>query len=228
MSLPKKITAYATHARRAARESYYAKINWNAHLVPVVRRAIQEFGKDLQSRKCSPPLLTQLAEEISKGNMPQDANSDVGDSISIWLGRRPIAARTLSSLAGGSPILVEEGATLVFSQQAASGVVYVLLYPPSSAISKPEKSYYLLGIFQNPNLLTAAQVNQLLNDLIELDICCSTQTTPSLTCGKLLAKLDAREKALQGSDNKIFVYVKYLRYLCQALWKLYRAVHAAS
>ena len=222
------ITKIASKAEKAALESYFARVNWKAHLVPIVREAVEEFGRKLEAEGYSRPYLSLLSEALSRGEIVLDSsNSHFGDSISIQFGVRPIATNSMAPLGKRPPILVEERSALVFSQLSASGMVMVLIYPPSSAASKPTQQHYLIGTYQNPSELRKSQIIKLLRDLFEIDLCCSTQTAPSAAGAKLLVKLEARASAIQSGSAGIFAYVKYLGYLVRGLWYLYRASHAS-
>lgn len=218
------IAKTTSKAERAAIESRFARINWNAHLVPIVRLMVGEFGNKLQAEGNSSPHLSLLSEAVKRNQI--ETSSHLGDSVSIQFGVRPIATNSMSPLGTIPPILVEKRASLVFSQVAASGVVMVFIYPPSSEVSKPTQPYYLIDSFKNPSQLTKLRVKQLLQYLFEIDICCTTQTTPSVTCDRMIVKLEARAKAIQSGSAGIFAYVKYVSYLVRGLWYLYRASHA--
>jgi len=195
--------------------------------VPVVQQAFNDFSDDLKSQNRAPPYFSLLSDMVASGVVTLGPSGHLGDSITIQFGVRPIATRSLNSLAGHGPVLVEERAALVFSQAAASGGVVALIYPPTSSLSKPTKDYFLVDVYNNPRLLTKKRAVQLLCDLLEVDSCCSTQNSPSATSGKVLAKLQAREAALQGTNNSVFIYLRYLGYLARGLWKVYRATHAS-
>lgn len=217
----------SSKAERAAIESRFARVNWNAHLVPIVREIVSEFGNELKSKGYSAPHLSLLSEAVSSGEIVLDQSTHLGDSITIQFGMRPIATNSLAPIGKHPPILVEKRARLMFSQEAASGVVMVFIYPPTSANSKPTQPHYLIDTYQNPSALTRSRVRKLLRDLFEIDLCCSTQTAPSAASGKLMVKLEAREKEIQSGSSGIFAYMKYVGYLVRGLWSLYRASHAS-
>jgi len=50
------IAKIASWGERAVTKCRYARINLNAHLVPVVREMLGEFEKELRAKKFSPPL----------------------------------------------------------------------------------------------------------------------------------------------------------------------------
>lgn len=221
------ITKIASKAEKAALECYYARVNWKAHLVPVVREAAKDFGQQLEAEGYSRPHFSLLSESVSREEIILDPSNHLGDSITIQFGVRPIASNSMAPLGKSSPLLVEKRAALVFSQTAASGMVVVLMYPPSSTAAKPTQPYYLIGTYQNPSELGRLKINKFLRDLFEIDLCCSTQTAPSAASAKLLVKLEARAAAIQSGSKGIFAYVKYLGYLVRGLWYLYRASHAS-
>ncbi|MEO6293416.1 MAG: hypothetical protein ABIO88_12450 [Burkholderiaceae bacterium] len=221
------ISKIASKAERAAIESRFARINWNAHLVPIVREIVSEFENELKSEGYSAPHLSLLSEAVSCGEIVLDQSNHLGDSITIQFGVRPIATNSLAPIGTRPPILVEKRAAIVFSQAAASGVVMVLMYPPSSENSTPTQPHYLIDTYQNPSSLTRSRVRKLLRDLFEIDFCCSTQTAPSAASGKLMVKLEARAKAIQSGSAGVFAYVKYIGYLARGLWHLYKASHAS-
>ena len=221
------IAKIASKADKAALESYYARVNWNAHLVPIVRNVAENFGRQLEAEGYSRPYFSLLSESVSREEIVLDSSSHLGDSITIQFGVRPIATNSMAPLGKSSSILVEKRAALVFSQTAASGMVVALMYPPSSPAAKPTQPHYLIGAYQNPSELGGSKINKLLRDLFEIDLCCSTQTAPSASCAKLLVKLEARASAIQSGSSGIFAYMKYIGHLVRGLWYLYRASHAS-
>jgi hypothetical protein len=133
----------------------------------------------------------------------------------------------MAPLGRRAPLLVEKSAALVFSQAAASGAVTAFMYPPSSAASKPAKPAYVVDYYQNPSQLTRSRVMELLKELFEIDLCCSTQTTPSSACGKLMVRLEARDTTFQSGSAGIFAYAKYAWLVMRGLWYLYRSSHGS-
>lgn len=227
MEMNKKIASYKNSSIRSVAESRYARINWNAHLVPIARRVVANFSEVLKKERYSPIYLSQLKDSVTKDHPDFQTISELGDSITIWLGNRPIATNSIGSLHGESKLTIEKGASLVISQLAASGGVLAMLYPPESPVSKSSKPYYILDSFSNPRLLSETRFNDYLELLVKIDALCSTQNTPSVTASKEIVKLQARESALEGNSGSLFTYIKYLRYLVSGLFKVYRAAHAS-
>jgi len=221
------ISKIASKAEKAAIDSRYSCINWNAHLVPIVQNAIEEFAALLEAEGYSRPHLSLLSEAVHREELALDPSNHLGDSITVQFGVRPIATNTVSPLGKMPPILVETRAALVFSQAAASGSVVVLLYPPSSAAAEPKRKHYLVGAYESPLEIRKPKVLRYLRDLFEIDLSCSTQTAPSISCAKLLLKLEARATAIESGDMGIFRYAKYLGTLIRGLWHLYRSSHAS-
>jgi hypothetical protein len=218
-----KIAKTVAKAERSSLESYFARVNWRAHLVPVLRGTYESFHETLRSKGIVPPAWFDLGDDIAKGSVPlQSQNQDLGESISIQFGVLPLAAATLALRAGLHRVLAEERAALVFSQTAASGEVAVFIYPPSSSVSEPSKAYYLVDHFTNPRSLTVARAERLLHELLDVDLRCSTQAS-TLSAATLLAKVEARERSLDGGKSELFRYVKYAIWLARGLWRIGKA-----
>jgi hypothetical protein len=220
------ISKIVSNSERAKIESRYARINWNAHLVPTVKDAVHKFGGRLQTVEHKSPHLSLLSEAVRREEIKLDQNH-LGDSITIRFGVRAIATNSIASPEKQPHILVEKRASLVFSQDTASGAVIVHIYPPSSVASETALKHYLVGAYQNPADLREPKILKYLHDLFEIDLGCSTQTAPSLICGKLMVKLQARATAIESGSAGIFGYAKYIRQLIRGLWYLYRSSHAS-
>jgi hypothetical protein len=227
MSTQKRIAAADRKSARARVESFHARVNWGNHLVPVVRQAFDEFAAMLQQQGRKPPYFSLLSETLASGAEVSGLDGQLGDSITIQFGSRPLATSSLNSLTGRSTVQAENRAALVFSQAAASGAVSALMYPPASDVSRPVREFFHVDFYSNPRLLSRSRAVELLEDLWDVDSLCSTQNSPSKASGKVIAKLQAREEALQGTSNGFLRHFRYLYYLSKGLWKVFRAGHAA-
>ncbi len=85
-------------AQKTALESRYACINWDAHLVPIVQEAVEEFSRRLATDGYEVPHLLVRSEAVS--SQKPVSSSYPGDTVSIRFGARPVATNSESPLGG--------------------------------------------------------------------------------------------------------------------------------
>jgi hypothetical protein len=222
----KRARAEAVQANRNARESHYARINWHAHVVPIVETCFARFCSVLEKAEQDPPYLSRLSDAAQESFLRSVTEEVWGDSITISFGARPIPIRPTLAVKGRQRVLSEKQASLVISQMATTGSVIVAFYPPHSEISRPEKPYYVARLFADPRDLRPSIVMSLLRELYVLDLRCAAVVSPSKRCAKVMARLKAREDAFNGRPSSLWGLVRYGYYLAKGLFALWRNAHA--
>ena len=132
---------------REALKRRYARINWNAHLVPVVREAAADFGRAGHPL----PQVRLDSEAIDRDAVGDDSSATAEDTLTIQFG---IDAPAPSS----RPL-----PALVFAQ-APSGAVAVFLHPGGTPAAQPRR----IGDYRDPAELTRSRVRRLLRSLFDM------------------------------------------------------------
>ncbi len=214
----------ASNADRQTRKRWYARINWNAHVVPLVQEAVEAFGKEPWAKGHCPPHVSLLSDTIRPHEMPADPAAQLGDAISIQFGVRPGLADAAVPPGFSRPLLSAERAGLVFCQ-ATSGAVSVFIYPPGAAATP---RYYLVARYRDPADLTRSHIRRHLHDLFDLDVCFTRHSASSVAYGKQLLLLQDRAEAMQAGSADIVAHLQRLTHLMRGLAKLYRASRASA
>lgn len=209
----------ASRAERTALKRRYARINWNAHLVPLVQEAVAAFAKD----PCAKGEWPQVA---LLSDIPHLEHADLearpGDAITIQFGAHPGYAAAPAAPGYSRPFLAEDRTGLVFCQDASGGVA-VFVYPPAAA--RPAQRHYLVARYRNPAQLTRSRLLRLLHELFEMDHCFSRHPA-SVASGRRLLLLEARSAALEAGSADLMAQVRHLTHLARGLVNLYRLAQA--
>lgn len=199
-------------ANRMYLESYFSRVNWGAHLLPLIKVVVAEYS-DTQ-RKFGPKELhlsefhlSIASEDAQKGLFVNQQSEIWGDSIEASLGSRPIPARAVVPVNGRIKTLTEVQASLVFSQ-AVSGNVIALIYPPSSDVAMAKKPYFVVDMWKNPREIRPLHIRNLLRLTQEIDIYCSAAIFPNKKGARLLAWLHAKDSILAEGGSRIWVWIK--------------------
>jgi hypothetical protein len=195
-----------------ARERAYARLNWNAHVVPLVESRARALIAELTEAGEDAPYIDGLAEhgrmlrclwaiveddpeQLMKQN--EDQKEAWTDSLQVDFGSRPLPLRAVVPVKGRTRVVAERRAVLLFSQ-LPSGAVAILLFPPSSEVAKPEPVSYLVRLLDDPRNLTEGMVNGFLRQLYTLDRTCSAVSLRSRAAKRCLRGLAARDAATRG------------------------------
>ena len=215
----------AERANKEARESRYARLNWHAHVVPVVEESFAAFCSTLNAARLSTPFISRLSDAQASAPLNEGSEEIWGDSITISFGARPIPIRAVIPVKGRLRVLSEVQAALVISQIASTGAVIALLYPPKSEISRPEKPYFVARYFRDPRDIRRKNVMSLLNETLHLDCRCASVVSSTRRCARLIARLRAREEAFSGRPSKLWGWARYMYLAIRALFTLIRNAH---
>jgi hypothetical protein len=207
-------------ANRMYLEAYFARVNWHAHLLPLVKTSVQEFSSELKKLNLKEPYLSVLSEDVRKGYFDHQESEIWGDSITVSLGCRPIPARAVAPVKGRSKVLSEDQASLVISQ-SVSGSVVALIYPPSSEVAKPLKPYYMVDFWSNPGEIRSVHIKNLLQLMSETDMFCGAAIYPNKRGTKLLTKLQAKDAILANGGSRIWVWLQYIFQATKGVLRLY-------
>lgn len=207
-------------ADRMYLESYFARVNWYAHFLPLAKTTTQEFSLSLKKLGLKEPYLSILSEDVRNGYFDHQQSEIWGDSISVSFGSSAIPARAVAPVKGRLKMLTEERASLVISQ-SVSGSVVALIYPPSSDVAKPLKPYFMVDFWNNPRKIRSAHIRNLLYLMNEIDIFCSASICPSNRGTKLLAKLQAKDAILANGGSRIWVWLQYIFQFTKGVLRLH-------
>lgn len=201
-------------------EAYFARVNWYAHLLPLVKTSVQKFSSELKKLNLKEPYLSVLSEDVRKGYFDHQESEIWGDSITISFGCRPIPARAVAPVKGRSKVLSEDQASLVISQ-SVSGSVVALIYPPSSEVAKPLKPYYMVDFWCNPGEIRSVHIQNLLQLMNETNMFCGAAIYPNKRGTKLLTKLTAKDTILANGGSRIWVWLQYILQATKGVLRLY-------
>ncbi|MBK6999303.1 MAG: hypothetical protein IPH35_04820 [Rhodoferax sp.] len=201
-------------------EAYFSRVNWKAHLLPIIEAEVQSFSSQQRTQHLKEPHMSVLSQDVARGYFDNQKSEIWGDSITISLGRRPIPAIAVAPVKGSIKILSEEQPSLVFSQ-FVSGSVIALLYPPSSEVAKPLKPYYVVDSWANPASVRPKRIKQLLALMNEADLFCGAATYPNSRGQRLLAMLEARDAVLAKGGSRIWVWLCYTFKATTGVLRLY-------
>lgn len=157
---PHKVVAMA---EREAEKRRYARINWNAHLVPVAREAVADFGGSSAAKDHPLPQLALLSDAIDHGEIVGDASVEAGDALTVQFGVRPGGIDSPAPPGYSRPLIAPGKPALVFAQDA-SGAVAVFLYPAGPSAEKSQR----IGEYRDPADLTRSRVRRLLRSLLDM------------------------------------------------------------
>lgn len=219
MKLGAKLVSLAEGARGYCSSARYAKINWHAHFLPIVKEAYKEFSIATRQEGLQSAFMTVLSE-ANAAEFNDATPICWSDSVSLTFGIRPVPCRPVLQLKKGLWVLSETQASLVFSQ-SVSGAVTALIYPPSSEVGKPIKPYYAVAMELDPSLYTKSDVLGLLTLAFEVDIFCGARVFPNHRGGRLIAKLIARDSVIEGGGSKIWAWISYIFKSVSLVLRLY-------
>ncbi|MDE8034042.1 hypothetical protein OQ257_02515 [Actinobacillus equuli subsp. equuli] len=193
--------------------SYYSDLNWKVHAKPIILKAFNDFKNNLKDKR-NDVYISDLEECISKGQIEiQDVC--YGDNVSIRFGNDPIPYKPL----GKPKLLFEKGTSLVISY-GKGGPVYAFIYPPYSEQSKPNRNYYVINYWNNPNELTNSSIQPLLEMFLEVQFLGSL-LSPSKKKSWLFAKLEAKHIEITEGKSWIGGKIKYIFTLIRVLRAIY-------
>jgi hypothetical protein len=207
-------------AQRLHMEAYFSRVNWKAHLLPIVEAEVREFSSQRRMQNLNEPHLSVLSQDVASGYFDEQKYEIWGDSISIGLGVRPIPVRAVAPVKGSIKVLIEQQPSLIFSQ-FVSGSVIALLYPPSSEVAKPLKTYYIADAWANPVDVRPKHVSQLLALLNEVDLFCGASIYPNPRGQRFLARLEARDAVLAKGGSRIWAWLCYTFKATKGVLRLY-------
>ena len=187
-------------AERVHLEAYFARVNWRAHLVPVVVAEIQNFLSDLKPLGLKNPYWSIVRDDANKGYYDNQKSEIWTDSITISLGFRPIRVNAVVPVKGRFRTLSESQASLAISQHV-SGYVIAMIYPPSSDLAMPLKPFYVVDSWQNPGTVQPRQIRKLLGIMMEVDIFCGAEIYPNKKGTRLLTMLQAKDEILANASR---------------------------
>lgn len=141
----------------------YARINWNAHLVPVVREAVANFGSASGVKGHPLPKLELRSKTIDRGGILGDASTAAGEALTIQFGACPGGVDAPAPPGYGQPPVAAGKPALVFAQ-TPSGAVAVFLYPAGMSAAEPRR----IGDYRDPADLTRSRVRRLLRSLLDM------------------------------------------------------------
>lgn len=206
--------------RRLYLETYFAKVNWNAHLVPLVQRVESEFSDELKMAGLKTPHLSLLSKDVRSGMYEEQKEELWGDSITISFGCRPVPGIPVVRVKTRTRVLSEDQSTLVFSQ-SVSGSVVALIYPPSSDVAKPLKPYYMVRHWRNPGEVNERDVRHLLKLATKVDVFCGSYVYPNREGERLLVKLQVRDAVIADGGSPIWVNLMYILRFAGGVLRLY-------
>lgn len=205
---------------RMQTDTRYARLNWTHHLKPLAKESYLEFIKHLDGKGYSEkPYFNCLSDSVAAGEEIKTPKDIYGDSISVQYGHTPVRSRPLVTHTGGLKVLVEDGASLVFSM-GINGAVLAFIQPQKTEISKTKQKYYLIGEWRNAAEISKSDIRKMLEFLFEIQTYCGI-----LYSGKhsawILTKLSAKDASIRGGTNPLMRYVKYFTHLVNGVRKLY-------
>ncbi len=201
-----KAAAKASHMKL---EAWYARINWSAHLLPMVKLAVERFCASDSANAVGMVHLSVASEAYARGHYRDSKKELWGDSLTISLGTRGVPVKAVVPVAGRLRVLAEERAALVLSQALSGGVV-ALLYPPKSDTDESVKPSYMVGYWFNPREIRLQDLDRLLTLTGETDLFCGSEVFPNRRGARVLAKLHAKDSALSTGGSKIWIWLQYI------------------
>jgi hypothetical protein len=181
-------------ARRTSRDCQFARVNWSAHVKPIVTERVAAFASTLKSKGCNEPYCQVLGDFVNPFDPPD--NEEFLNSITINFGSRPLPLRTVVKVPSRLRVVAERQAGLVFSQLASGGVV-IAIYPPTSELAKPDPEYYLGAILSDPLELTQSLVDSLLVQLFRIDCACSAITLRRGSGARIMRRLKWQDQRVR-------------------------------
>ena len=181
-------------ARETYRDCAYARINWRAHVEPIVVARVAAFAKCLKEKGADGPYHEILGENIPPWEQPRE--EQWLNSITVAFGARPLPLRPVIKVPTRRRVLTEIRAGMVFSQLASGGVV-IAYYPPKSELAKPKREYYFAGVLSDPLELTRTLVDSLLTQLFRLDQACSAVTLRRGAGAEIMRSLERQDAAVR-------------------------------
>lgn len=219
MKLKAKLVGLAEDTSSYCSAARYAKINWHAHFLPVIKEAFEEFCATTEQEGLQSFFMAVLSE-----TEPEECNEKTpifwSDSVSFSLGQRPVPCRPVLQFDKGLHILSEKQVSLVFSQ-SVSGAVTALIYPPSSDVGRPIKPYYAVAIELDPASYSKVHILQLLTLAFEVDLFCGARVFPNYRGGRLMAKLIAKDSVIEGGGSKVWSWMYYIFKSVLLVFRLY-------
>lgn len=198
----------------------YARLNWTHHLKPLIKKSYADFFQRLKENGYEDkPWFNCLSDSIEAGEDIKASKDIYGDSISIQYGHHPVPIAPTYTKGGGLRVLVEDGASLVFSLNV-NGSVVAFICPQKSDISKTKKKYYMIGEWRNSADISASDIRKMLEFLFEIQTYCNIYCSGKISTW-LLTKLNAKDESIRGGTNPMLRYFKYLGHLINGVRKLY-------
>jgi hypothetical protein len=210
----------AAVASRLRLEAWFARINWNAHLLPTVRGAVKEFSQESKVSGLGEVYLSVLSEDFSRGHYSNQKEEIWGDSITIGFGSRAVPVRAVVKVANRQRVLAETRAALVISQTVSGGVV-AFIYPPTSDVQASENRYYAVKYWQNPATARIPHILHLLKLTTQTDQYCGNEVYPNRRGARVMAKLQAKDSVIASGGSKIWMWLTYVYKATRATLRIY-------
>lgn len=198
--------------RKGRNHKYYSYLNWNICVKKLILQELNLFRTTLSSVERL--YISDLKDDIDKGIISSE-ETYYGDSVSIRFGNIPIPFKPL----GKQKMLVEKGASLVFSH-AMNGSVIALIYPPESNISTAERKFYVVGAWQDPLDLTSHKIRKILLLFLNAQLSGSILSY-SRRIALTFAELESKHLSITEGKNRFFTYIKYITTFFKYLRKIY-------
>ena len=131
----------------------YALINWNAHLVPVVREAVAHFGAHMPKGRPMPQVA--LRSDI----VGRSSSAETGDALTIQFG--VCGGVEVAAPPGHARLFITPGRPALVFAQTFSGGVSLFLYPTGETGEEPTRVAHV----RDPADLSRSRVRQLLRSL---------------------------------------------------------------
>ncbi|ULJ59953.1 hypothetical protein MIS46_09275 [Wielerella bovis] len=209
-------------ANRYFQHTKYAQLNWEAHGKPIIKELAQEFIQTVEQEDSC--YLHILKDDVKKQQVTQSDNSIYGDSITIRFGHKPLpCTATLPKQDTKHEILVETGASLVFSC-GFNGSVIAMIYLPQSNVSQPLRTPYFVAAWQNSNEFTKHDIAPIFELFWQVQLFCGAYTY-NRKSARIIARLEARHQQISEGKNVFISYLIYLRTFINGLRKIYGIAH---
>jgi hypothetical protein len=216
-----KIKKILEGSDQAQLQGYFARVNWNAHFVPIAISALAEFKEELSHHNWDRVDWWVLSEDAAKGHYAKAKNEVWGDSISVSLGAaRSLSPTAIIKVSGRNRLLVENQASLTFFQ-SVSGTVVAIIRPPTSEVAQPLKVAYVVDSWKNPGTATHKQIRKVLELLLEVDLYCSAATLTDSKGIKTLAKLQVKDAVLSRGGSRLWVRLMYVYKIVRYILKIH-------
>lgn len=205
-------------ANRLAQEAKYRRLNFRYHVIPIVRKGLEEAQKLFREHgvvQIPPSITSELRHEL------EDTKETIWtDSITVRFGSRGLGIEPVVNLANQRAQLDENCGSLLISHSIA-GHVMVMIAPPCSQVASSQKGNYLVEYWPDPCSLTVPKFHALLDLALKVSIFCSATTYPNTKGERLMASLQAKDSVLSNGGSRPWVWLMYIYNLVKGVARLY-------